>query len=48
MNDPQPLPASSPADDPAQQLETLWQQGQRPDVRDFLSQAGDLSPAQVC
>ncbi len=47
MNDPQALPTSSPADDPAQQLEILWQQGQHPDVRDFLSRAGNLSPGQV-
>lgn len=33
--------------DPARELEDLWQQGQRPDVREFLQQAGKMSPGQV-
>jgi serine/threonine-protein kinase len=43
MNEPQ----SQPASDLAQQLEILWQQGQAPDIREFLSRAGDLTPDQV-
>ncbi len=33
--------------DPARHLWSLWRQGQRPDLRDFLSDAGQLTPAQV-
>src|SRR5262249_31793339 len=33
--------------DPATHLERLWQRGGRPDVRQFLSAAAGLTPAQV-
>src|SRR2546422_5110679 len=33
--------------DAAEQLEGLWQQGQLPDVHDFLARAGELSPAEI-
>src|SRR5438128_4156604 len=36
--------------DPAKELEKLWEQGQRPDVREFLqqfAQAGSITPVQV-
>jgi len=32
---------------PAQRLENLWRQGQRPDVSDFLSKQENLTPPQV-
>jgi serine/threonine-protein kinase len=35
------------ADDPAEQLQLLWQQGQQPIVGEFLAQAGPLTPEQV-
>src|SRR5258708_3183052 len=44
-----PDPPSSNRD-PARELENLWQQGQRPDVRQFLqglTQAESVSPAQI-
>jgi serine/threonine-protein kinase len=46
-------PASSPASlvrDPVRELEKLWQQGERPDVREFLqklTQTGEILPSQV-
>jgi tetratricopeptide (TPR) repeat protein/tRNA A-37 threonylcarbamoyl transferase component Bud32 len=43
-NDPRSAP---PAPTPAQQLWQLWRQGQRPDVRAFLTEAGDLPAEQV-
>jgi WD40 repeat protein/serine/threonine protein kinase len=33
--------------DPAQHLWSLWRQGLRPDLRDFLSDAGQLTPTQI-
>jgi eukaryotic-like serine/threonine-protein kinase len=33
--------------DPARRLWALWRQGQRPDMREFLSHSGHLIPAQV-
>ncbi len=36
-----------PPPDPAARLWQLWQQGQRPDVRQFLAMAGALSPDQI-
>jgi serine/threonine-protein kinase len=33
--------------DPSRELEDLWQQGQRPDVRQFLQEAGTLTPVQI-
>jgi WD40 repeat protein/serine/threonine protein kinase len=36
-----------PPEKPVEQWERLGRQGQRPDVRTFLAQAGDLPPAQV-
>jgi serine/threonine protein kinase len=36
-----------PGTDPAQRLADLWQQGQRPKLRDFLATAGDLSLSQL-
>jgi eukaryotic-like serine/threonine-protein kinase len=33
--------------DPAHHLWSLWRQGLRPDLRDFLSDAGQLTPAQL-
>src|SRR5688500_10811275 len=40
-NDPGPGP------EPDRQLWRLWRQGQRPDVRRFLSEAGPLTPEQL-
>ncbi len=40
-------PASTLPQDPSRELEDLWQQGQRPDVRQFLQEADAISPAQV-
>ncbi|HJT76119.1 MAG TPA: serine/threonine-protein kinase, partial [Gemmataceae bacterium] len=43
-------PPNGPAPDgqePAERLLQLWLLGRRPDVRDFLSQTGELTPAQV-
>ena len=37
----------STAAEPERQLEHLWRAGQRPLVKDFLADAGDLSPEQV-
>jgi serine/threonine protein kinase len=37
----------NPPVDPDQRLQQLWQQGQRPDLEEFLAGAGDLSPAQA-
>ncbi len=34
-------------EEPAQALWRLWRRGQRPLVRDFIGQAGDLSAAQL-
>src|SRR5262245_34391036 len=43
-----PLPSGpQPGADPVQRLWHLWRQGQRPDVRAFLAQTGDLDPACV-
>src|ERR1700736_3938705 len=36
-----------PRTDPVHQLWLLWRQGQRPDVRPYLEEAGALTPAQV-
>jgi serine/threonine-protein kinase len=36
-----------PEHGPAEQLQLLWQQGQQPDVNEFLARAGSLMPAQV-
>jgi serine/threonine-protein kinase len=52
MNNPSPQhqdPASQPASTPEfdQELWQLWQQGQRPDVQQFLAAAGPLSLEQV-
>jgi serine/threonine-protein kinase len=33
--------------EPSRELEDLWQQGQRPDIREFLQQIGKISPGQV-
>src|SRR5438309_8544638 len=33
--------------DPVQKLRLRWRQGKRPDVQQFLAQAGQLTPAQV-
>jgi serine/threonine-protein kinase len=43
------LPARPPPDGaaPDERLLQLWRLGQRPDVRDFLAQTGELTPAQV-
>jgi serine/threonine protein kinase len=41
-NSPESLPLS-----PAQRLEKLWQQGQRPDVHQFLAGAGAVAPAEL-
>jgi hypothetical protein len=43
------LVATDPSarDDPAEQLWQRWRRGQRPDVDNFLAQAGPLSPDQV-
>jgi WD40 repeat protein/predicted Ser/Thr protein kinase len=43
----EPTEAGSRREDPAGQLWRLWRQGQRPDVRQFLAQCGELTPAQV-
>ena len=51
---PEPSPAAPPAaeqtvprGDPVQQFWLLWRQGQRADVRQFLQEAGQLTPSQV-
>jgi serine/threonine protein kinase len=38
---------TGPDDDPAVRLSDLWRQGKRPDVREFLRHAGNLTPAQL-
>ena len=38
---------SLPQDNPAEQLQRLWQHGQRPDVDEFLTRAGTLAAAQI-
>jgi serine/threonine-protein kinase len=48
---PGPPPSAEPtlqAEDPAERLQRLWDEGQSPDVDAFLAQAGPLPPAQVC
>ncbi len=52
MSGPSDLPASTldpqvSSPEPARELEDLWQQGQRPDVREFLQRVGNVSPEQV-
>ena len=44
MTEPQ---ATTTRDDPVEQLRRLWRQGQRPEVRQYLADAGGLSLAQV-
>src|SRR6516164_8738675 len=48
MNDstPSPLDSLDPLD-PAEQLQRLWEQGQRPDLDTFLTQIGSLTPEQM-
>jgi serine/threonine-protein kinase len=50
MNDPSSAASSlagSLPSDPSRELEELWRQGQRPDVRQFLQEAGALTPLQI-
>src|SRR5262245_29761010 len=41
------IPTCALPPDPSRELEELWQQGQRPDVRQFLQEAGALTPVQI-
>jgi serine/threonine-protein kinase len=40
-------PQASPDSDPSRILEDLWQEGQRPDVREFLQQVGQVTANQA-
>jgi hypothetical protein len=46
MTEPSSL-SLTPRVEPDQRLQQLWQEGQRPDVGQFLADSGYLSPAQV-
>jgi serine/threonine-protein kinase len=47
MNESVPAQQPLPAGEPARRLWQQWRQGQRPDVREFLANLGELSLAQV-
>src|SRR5581483_5872944 len=44
---PAPPEPTRPAEDPAERLRRLWDEGRPPDVNAFLAQAGPLAPAQL-